>query len=107
VTEPNQIGTRLRELRRRAGLTQGELAARAGCGRASVSRWELGTEVPRPAHVRALAGALGVEPAALGQAPGTPLRGKRAEVNRLLREAFATDPDVLGMHARKKGKPEK
>lgn len=46
------LGTRLRDARVRAGLTQGELADKVGANQASVSQWEIGRATPRP---RALA----------------------------------------------------
>jgi transcriptional regulator with XRE-family HTH domain len=52
----------LREARRRAGLTQHELARLAGvAGGERVSRWELGTAEPRPAVVVKVAEVLGVQ----------------------------------------------
>ena len=53
----------LREARRRAALTQGELADKAGVGITTIVRIETGeiTE-PRVSTLRKLAGALGIEP---------------------------------------------
>jgi transcriptional regulator with XRE-family HTH domain len=53
----------LRETRRRAALTQGELAQKAGVGVTTIVRIETGeiTE-PRVSTLRKLAQALGVEP---------------------------------------------
>jgi transcriptional regulator with XRE-family HTH domain len=53
----------LREARRRAALTQGELAQKAGVGVTTIVRIETGeiTE-PRVSTLRKLAQALGVEP---------------------------------------------
>ncbi len=53
----------LREARRRAALTQGELAEKAGVGITTIVRIETGeiTE-PRVSTLRKLAGALGIEP---------------------------------------------
>lgn len=53
----------LRFWRQAAGLTQRELATLSGVERAQISRIEQGhVEVPRPATVRKLADALGVDP---------------------------------------------
>jgi DNA-binding XRE family transcriptional regulator len=60
---------RLRELRETAGLTQGQLAERAGVQRGAVARWELGTREPSWSNVVALAGALGVDCNAFLEAP--------------------------------------
>jgi transcriptional regulator with XRE-family HTH domain len=53
----------LREARRRAALTQGELADKASVGITTIVRIETGeiTE-PRVSTLRKLAGALGIEP---------------------------------------------
>jgi transcriptional regulator with XRE-family HTH domain/tetratricopeptide (TPR) repeat protein len=64
--EPELLGERIRELRYRRGLTQAQLAYKAGVGEKTLKRLEAGhTELPRPATLAALAGALGVAPAAL------------------------------------------
>jgi transcriptional regulator with XRE-family HTH domain len=73
---------RLRELREAAGLTQEQLAVRAGVKREAVARWERGAREPAWGNVLALAQALGVscqafttEPAA--KPPGTPGRPRK------------------------------
>jgi len=54
---------KLRTERRRAALTQGELAAKAGVGIATIARIEAGDiEEPRVSTLRKLARALGMEP---------------------------------------------
>jgi len=54
---------KLREERRRAALTQGELAAKAGVGVTTIVRIETGEiEEPRVSTLRKLAKALGVKP---------------------------------------------
>src|SRR5215218_857050 len=52
----------LRELRERAALSQGELARMAGVTKNAVGQLERGEFNPRPATVRKLAEALGVQP---------------------------------------------
>jgi transcriptional regulator with XRE-family HTH domain len=53
---------KLREERRRAGLTQGELAEKAGVGINTIVRIETGEiEEPRVSTLRKLASALGLE----------------------------------------------
>lgn len=55
------FGTRLRVARNRAGLTQPQLADRAGVGHwTSVSAWERSEHIPTLAHAHALARALDV-----------------------------------------------
>ncbi len=51
---------RLRELRDRAGLTQDQLAEKAGVKRDAVARWERKIREPSWSNVIALADALGV-----------------------------------------------
>ena len=59
--------TRLRALRERKGLTQAELAARAGITRGSLGRLENLQGPPRPPTTRRLAKALGVKPEDLSE----------------------------------------
>src|SRR4051812_18633881 len=84
------VGATLRSARGRAGLTQGELAARAGTSQATVSAYESGTKQPSVATFSRLLAATGsrlaVEPAA------APLREpSRAELAR----AGATLAEVI------------
>ena len=57
------MGARLREVRKRWGLTQRELATRTGLGLATIRRIEQGQMEPRMATTRRLAGVLKVEEA--------------------------------------------
>jgi DNA-binding XRE family transcriptional regulator len=59
------VGERLRAYRLAAGLSQRALGREAGVSGGAVSEWERGAKRPRPACLRRLAGALGVEPAKL------------------------------------------
>lgn len=54
------FGQRLKELREKAGLTQPELAARAGMNRFGIAKLEQGVREPTWATVQSLARALGV-----------------------------------------------
>ena len=56
---------RLKSLRRRAGLTERELAARAGLTHSTVAFLETGKHAALPSTVRKLADALGVPAAEL------------------------------------------
>jgi transcriptional regulator with XRE-family HTH domain len=78
----DRFARRLRELREAAGLTQEQLAARAGVKRDAIARWERGAREPAWGNVLALAEALGVsceafttEPAA--KPPATPGRPRK------------------------------
>jgi transcriptional regulator with XRE-family HTH domain len=70
---------RLRTLRAEAGLTQEQLAERAGVKRDAVARWERGNREPSWSNVIALADALGVSCDAFRQEPALtpePQRGR-------------------------------
>ena len=54
-----QFGFRVRAMREEAGLTQEELAHRAGLSRKTIGRVEVGTYSPRLSHVFEIAHALG------------------------------------------------
>ena len=54
-------GTLIREARKRAGLSQAELAARLGRPQSSVGRWEAGLRTPSLEVVREVARACGLE----------------------------------------------
>ena len=58
------FGARLKQLREQAGLTQPQLAERAGMNRFGIAKLEQGDREPSWATVRALARALGVRCAA-------------------------------------------
>lgn len=58
-------GEKLREIRRRRGLSQEDLAARSGVSARTISRIETERFEPRAATLRKLASALGVEPSEL------------------------------------------
>jgi len=60
-TNPPVSASLVREARRRAGLTQTELAARAGTTQSDIARLESGRRLPTLERVRALAGACGFE----------------------------------------------
>jgi DNA-binding XRE family transcriptional regulator len=86
------FGARLRELREGAGLTQKELADRAGLSQNAVSQWEQGNREPLVSNAMTLAEVLGCDiadlfkspspgtkPAGRGRPPrgGPPRRGRR------------------------------
>ena len=61
---------RLKEQRRRALLTQAELAERSGVAEVTINRIEKGRHQPRFSTVRKLAAALNVQPADLMEDEG-------------------------------------
>jgi transcriptional regulator with XRE-family HTH domain len=60
-----RFGENLRRARRRAGLSQDELAARASLHRTEIGMLENGQRVARITTLIQLAGAIGIEPAEL------------------------------------------
>ena len=94
---------RLKGLREAAGLTQGQLAERAGLNQFGVAKLEQGVREPTWATVQALAAALGVSVEAFAvppeqEAPPRPRgRPKKAEVE----EALVPEPP------RPRGRPRK
>lgn len=67
----DSVGARIRELRRRRGMTQMELAAQANVNQGYLSSIERGGRTPRPATLRAIAVTLGVpEGVLLGEGEG-------------------------------------
>jgi predicted nucleotidyltransferase/DNA-binding XRE family transcriptional regulator len=102
-------GSLLREQRHRCGLTQAELARRAGTSQAAVARYERGTVSPAVSTLDRLlrsTGARLVMEAA--EATSTDLSGQRAarvrrhrtEIIRLARAAGATNVRLFGSTAR-------
>jgi transcriptional regulator with XRE-family HTH domain len=56
-----RLGRRVADQRKRAGLTQAQLAERVGVATETVSRLERGSAIPSLARLEAVASALGVE----------------------------------------------
>ena len=61
TTGSNQFANRLRALRKKAGLTQEELAHRVGVSLMTIRRWEYGERQPRAEEIKRLAEALHVK----------------------------------------------
>jgi transcriptional regulator with XRE-family HTH domain len=70
------FGARLKALREQAGLTQKQLAAKAGVSQRGIANWELGLRDPAWTNVLKLAEALGVEVGAFVGGPTKPKKGK-------------------------------
>ena len=62
---PDTFGARLKTLRKKAGLTQEQLAEAIGVHSVTVSQWENDTYLPKTLNIKALATALGVPEADL------------------------------------------
>ncbi len=74
---PSQFGLRLKELRVGAGLSQAQLAERAGLHLHGLTKLEQGDREPSWATVTALADALGVSCEALREPPAGDVRQQR------------------------------
>lgn len=79
MTLRHQVGLRVRDLRRAAGLSQQELAARIGKSTQSVSEIERGSFAPSIETIEGLARALKVGPAHLFPPTLSPRRGRARE----------------------------
>ena len=62
---PTPLGTRIRTLRTRQGLTQAAVARATGVRTATVGTWESGTQTPKAWRIGSIAAALGVPVEAL------------------------------------------
>ena len=70
---PDNFGSRLKTLRKKAGLTQEDLAEAIGVHSVTVSQWESNSFLPKTLNIKAIAKALGVSEAELLQdSPGNP-----------------------------------
>jgi transcriptional regulator with XRE-family HTH domain len=69
MADADWFGPRLRALREGAGLTQRQLADRAGVSLEGVAQWERGVREPGWSNVLVLAEALGVDCTAFTQKP--------------------------------------
>lgn len=68
-----ELGLRIKELRAARGMTQDDLAEKTGFFRTYMSRVETGAANPTFDALLTLAGALRVPPAALFEAPASPI----------------------------------
>lgn len=75
------VSTKLKELRKKAGLTQQEVADKVDVSRVAVGQWESGSVTPRPNKIERLAELFGVSVAQLlGHGPASlPSRDTRAD----------------------------
>jgi transcriptional regulator with XRE-family HTH domain len=59
------ITSKIYRHRKRLGMTQAELAEKAGLSESAIRSYELGNRIPKPAHREAIAKALGINPKTL------------------------------------------
>jgi len=97
------------EVRRLSGLTQSELALRAGTSQAAVARFETGVSNPSTATLQRLTRAAGfevkiqlvpVKASNLNSERAVKLRKQRGEINNLLATIGASNPRIFGSVAR-------
>ena len=60
MTVAEQIGTRIKDARTKAGYTQKELAERSGMATVTVQQYERGVREPRSGHLQRIADTLGI-----------------------------------------------
>jgi transcriptional regulator with XRE-family HTH domain len=83
------LGETLKIRREELGLGQEQLADRLGVSQQTVSRWEHGTALPRPARVVALARLLDVDSAHLHRLAGYLPESERSELTGPFQELYA------------------
>ena len=88
--DASNFGPRLKQLREQAGLTQPQLAERAGMAKAGIANLEQGRTSPAWATVIALCEALAVTPDAFTQAPAVRDEAKRGRPRKEATEAATT-----------------
>ena len=91
VETADDFGTRLHRLRREAGLSLGDIAARLGVSKPTVWAWEHGKSRPVEKRLSALADALGVTPAGLEPAMSGPVE-ELENSRRRIAQAYGVEP---------------
>lgn len=96
MTNPTDIGTRMRDVRRERGWTQDEFARRVGVSRSAVAQWETGRAGQVTGNLTRIADVLGigVEYLTFGndkRAPGLVGQGDELALLRLYRECSPED----------------
>lgn len=92
------MASRIRELRKQSGMTQGELARRCRVSRSAVALWETEqTQTLKPGHLFAAASALGVDAQYLLTGKTTVASGypDLSARSRAMLEAYALLPEHL------------
>ncbi|HSZ90009.1 MAG TPA: helix-turn-helix transcriptional regulator [Acetobacteraceae bacterium] len=109
MTNPQDIGARIRASREDQGWTQDQLAAAVGVSRSAVAQWETGRAGQVTTNLTRVAAALGIgveylmygrDPRAAGQA----YSGDELAMLRLYRECLAEDRQLLLRTARRLAK---
>jgi transcriptional regulator with XRE-family HTH domain len=106
MSDPMQIGARIRDIRRERGMTQEELAAAVGVSRSAVAQWETGRAGQITGNLTRIATILqvGVEHLMYGeskQQAGEARQGDELALLRLYRECSPEDRQLLLRTARR------
>ena len=109
MTNPRDIGARIRTAREDLGWTQDQLAAEVGVSRSAVAQWETGRAGQVTTNLTRVAGKLGVGVEFLmyghdKRAPGQPHTGDELAILRLYRECAPEDRQLLLRTARRLAK---
>ena len=106
MTQPDEIGARIKEARRKHGWTQDDLAAAVGVSRSAVAQWETGRAgqlTPNLTRIASVLG-IGVEFLTLGEDKRGPVQTRTSDelaMLRLYRECAPEDRQFLLRTARK------
>ena len=106
MSDPVQIGTRIRKVRRERGWTQDQLANAVGVSRSAVAQWETGRAGQVTANLTRIASVLGVGVDYLmhgedKRAPTKAGTGDELAMLRLYRECSPEDRQLLLRTARR------
>ena len=106
MSDPQDIGERIRSARQELGWTQDQLAVAVGVSRSAVAQWETGRAGQVTTNLTRVAGALGigVEHLMYGRdklSPGQPHTGDELAILRLYRECSPEDRQLLLRTARR------
>src|SRR5580658_10790176 len=109
MSNPTEMGIRIRDIRRERGWTQDQLANAVGVSRSAVAQWETGRAGQVTTNLTRIAAALGVgvEHLMYGHdkaAPGQVQRGDELAILRLYRECAPEDRQLLLRTARRLAK---
>ncbi len=109
MSTPQDIGTRIRAVRRERGLTQDELADKVGVSRSAVAQWETGRTGQVTGNLSRIAGVLEVNVEYLmygddKRAAGDVRQGDELALLRLYRECDPDDRQMLLRTARRLAK---
>ena len=106
MSDPSQIGARIKDARQERGLTQDQLATAVGVSRIAVAQWETGRAGQITGNLTRIAASLdvGVEYLMYGsdkRAPAEARQGDELALLRLYRECTPADRQLLVRIARR------